>query len=138
MYIFKYISGGHAQPDAPVHLLYLILKAVYLKGKVQNIFLPLHSIYRVSEFCRYGSGCQYSNYYETRPKHALTLHLVLFPVHVSIRSDQRALQAHILTRVKEGIACCNASRKYIPVAVCLHGPFHGQDSTEYLILPQTV
>ena len=100
MYIFKYISGGHAQPDAPVHLLYLILKAVYLKGKVQNIFLPLHSIYRVSEFCRYGSGCQYSNYYETRPKHALTLHLVLFPVHVSIRSDQRALQAHILNRVK--------------------------------------
>ena len=66
-------------------------------------------------------------YYETRPKHAL-----------SIRSGQRALQAHILTRVKEGIACCNASRKYIPVAVCLHGPFHGQDSTEYLILPQTV
>lgn len=77
-------------------------------------------------------------YYETRPKHALTLHLVLFPVHVSIRSGQRALQAHILTRVKEGIACCNASRKYIPVAVCLHGPLHGQDSTEYLILPQTV
>ena len=61
MYIFKYISGGHAQPGAPVHLLYLILKAVYLKGKVQNIFLPLHSIYRVSEFCRYDSGCQYSN-----------------------------------------------------------------------------
>ena len=114
MYIFKYISGGHAQPDAPVHLLYLILKAVYLKGKVQNIFLPLHSIYRVSEFAAMVPVANIPIYYETRPKHALTLHLVLFPVHVSIRSGQRALQAHILTRVKEGIAAAMPAGNTFP------------------------
>ena len=71
-------------------------------------------------------------------KHTLMLHLVFLPVHVSVRPGQRAPQAHILTRVKEGISGRNAGRKYIPVAVSLHSPLHGKNSTGHLLLSQTV
>ena len=118
--------------------------------------LPLHSIYCFSELCRYGAGCQdcpihkrclqlfylcsmfHQIHSEARMKHTLMLHLVFLPVHVSVRPGQRAPQAHILTRVKEGISGRNAGRKYIPVAVSLHSPLHGQNSTGHLLLSQTV
>ncbi len=80
---------------------------------------PLHTVYCFSELCRYGAGCQdcpihkrclqlfyllkiFNQIYpQASPIQYLTLHLMLFPVHVSVCPGQRAFQAHILTGSKK-------------------------------------